>query len=241
MIIDGIVAARYSGVPSLTVDSGQTQTGNDYIDNPKDYKRTATSYKYTTSAGGYTTGWTIGNSAQGIAYGAIAIREDASEQSPVWNAGRVTVGTEGNWETIDQATRSAYLAFLTLKEGVLSERVRINSDGDVLLNLNKHLNFGTTGGSTGFGIRDNNGVMEFKNNAGVWTPFVAEDTDTDNFKDLTDTPSSFVGQNYKIPIVNVAENTLEFINPFQIDCGSASTVYASNMFALDGGNAYSRH
>lgn len=32
-------------------------------------------------------------------------------------------------------------------------------------------NFGTVGGDTGYGIRDNGGTMQFKNAAGVWTDF----------------------------------------------------------------------
>jgi hypothetical protein len=36
-----------------------------------------------------------------------------------------------------------------------------------------YLNFNTTLGSTGYGIRDNAGVMEFKDNAGSWTTFAS--------------------------------------------------------------------
>lgn len=31
-----------------------------------------------------------------------------------------------------------------------------------------YLNFGTTAGITGYGIRNNNGILEFKNNGGNW-------------------------------------------------------------------------
>lgn len=34
---------------------------------------------------------------------------------------------------------------------------------------NKYLNFGTFSGSSGYGFRDNGGIMEFKNNSGSWT------------------------------------------------------------------------
>ena len=40
---------------------------------------------------------------------------------------------------------------------------------DILINgVNKYLNFGTTSGSSGYGIRDNAGTMEYKNDSGSW-------------------------------------------------------------------------
>lgn len=41
----------------------------------------------------------------------------------------------------------------------------------LLTPANSYHNFGTTYGSTGYGIRDNAGTMEFKNSAGSWTAF----------------------------------------------------------------------
>ena len=34
--------------------------------------------------------------------------------------------------------------------------------------LNAYLNFGATSGSSGYGIRDNNGLLEFKNSSSTW-------------------------------------------------------------------------
>lgn len=50
--------------------------------------------------------------------------------------------------------------------------IRTPNDGyNVLINgTNRYLNFNTLVGSTGYGIRDNAGVMEFKNSGGAWTP-----------------------------------------------------------------------
>lgn len=43
---------------------------------------------------------------------------------------------------------------------------------DILINGSNHyINFATTVGSFGYGIRDNSGVMEFKNSGGSWTGF----------------------------------------------------------------------
>ncbi len=38
----------------------------------------------------------------------------------------------------------------------------------ILAGVSSYLNFGTTAGSSGHGIRDNNGTMEFKNTNGSW-------------------------------------------------------------------------
>jgi len=48
----------------------------------------------------------------------------------------------------------------------------ITPDGsyDILVNGSNHyINFGTLSGSSGYGIRDNGGTMEFKNSGGSWT------------------------------------------------------------------------
>ncbi len=39
----------------------------------------------------------------------------------------------------------------------------------IRLNANEYLNWGTTEGDTGYGIRDNNGTIQYKNNGGSWT------------------------------------------------------------------------
>ena len=39
----------------------------------------------------------------------------------------------------------------------------------ILSGTSRYLNFGSTAGSSGFGIRDNTGTMEFKNSGGAWS------------------------------------------------------------------------
>lgn len=52
---------------------------------------------------------------------------------------------------------------------------------DVLINgLNKYLNFNTVIGSTGYGFRDNNGIIQFKNSSGVWDS-IAGSSDLANY------------------------------------------------------------
>lgn len=52
--------------------------------------------------------------------------------------------------------------------------------GNTLLQGNSYLNFGTTAGSGGYGVRDNAGVLEFKNAGGQWAS-------------LASTTASFIG------------------------------------------------
>ena len=43
---------------------------------------------------------------------------------------------------------------------------------DILVNgINKYINFNAVSGSTGYGFRDNGGVMEFKDATGAWVAF----------------------------------------------------------------------
>ena len=48
----------------------------------------------------------------------------------------------------------------------------INPSGyDILVNgTNRYINFNNISGSTGYGIRDNGGVMELKNSGYGWSP-----------------------------------------------------------------------
>jgi hypothetical protein len=49
----------------------------------------------------------------------------------------------------------------------------VRDDGIVGLRASSYLNFGSTDGATGYGIRDNAGTMEYKNSAGSWTALSA--------------------------------------------------------------------
>jgi hypothetical protein len=43
----------------------------------------------------------------------------------------------------------------------------------IISGTSRYLNFNTTVGDTGYGIRDNNGAMEFKNASGAWAPIAS--------------------------------------------------------------------
>lgn len=60
-----------------------------------------------------------------------------------------------------------------LRNGTYMETVK-PTGYDILINgTDKYLNWGSTSGSSGYGIRDNGGTMEFKNSGGAWTGFGA--------------------------------------------------------------------
>lgn len=48
-----------------------------------------------------------------------------------------------------------------------------SSDLGLLLPASQYIAFGSIYGASGYGIRDNAGVMQYKNNAGIWTNFSA--------------------------------------------------------------------
>lgn len=50
--------------------------------------------------------------------------------------------------------------------------IAISGGADLLMRgVDRYINFGDDTGSTGYGIRDNAGTLQFKNNAGAWTNF----------------------------------------------------------------------
>lgn len=57
---------------------------------------------------------------------------------------------------------------------------------DVLIKgSNKYLNFGTTTGNLGYGIRDNGGAMEVKDSGGTWRPIDTSASSVDLTSDVT--------------------------------------------------------
>lgn len=59
------------------------------------------------------------------------------------------------------------LRFKTMAGGVSAERLRMNNTG-LLAPASTYFNFDTTQGSSGYGVRDNAGTIEFKNSGGTW-------------------------------------------------------------------------
>ena len=64
---------------------------------------------------------------------------------------------------------------------------------DILINgLNRYLNFNVLNGILGYGFRDNNGTMEFKNSGGAWDPIISEEDLSGLLKLNQTTPQSVI-------------------------------------------------
>lgn len=56
--------------------------------------------------------------------------------------------------------------------GTTSPLAKLDIYGDIILSgTDRHLNFGDTSGTNGYGFRDNSGTMQFKDSAGAWAAF----------------------------------------------------------------------
>jgi len=57
--------------------------------------------------------------------------------------------------------------------------LKVGGDGNVRVKTGSYLNYGSAAaaeGSAGYGFRDNGGILEYKNSAGSWTPWVVAPT-----------------------------------------------------------------
>jgi len=129
-----------------------------------------------------------------------------------------------------------------------TERFRIASTGLGLVQNNSYLNFGSTLGTTGYGFRDNGGVLEYKNNSGSWTPFNSMGGDwklTGNAGTVAGT--NFIGTTDAIDFVVKTNNTekLRVQSGGNVGIGTStpaykldvtSTIRAQDVFAAGGQN-----
>jgi hypothetical protein len=144
-------ATAISGL--LTANAGATISGATINLNAS--SNFATNINTGTSTGAVT----IGNSAAG----AIAIQS----ASTVGLTGTTTVTglSSGVALTVNNSTSTGDI-FVAQDNGVTA--FRIADGGNVGLNASAYLNFGATLGTSGYGIRDNAGVLEVKDSSGCW-------------------------------------------------------------------------
>jgi hypothetical protein len=98
-----------------------------------------------------------GIAGQFAAYGANGTAIQALVQEPSAK-GLVITGTE------DQTGNLA--EFRDVDNNLLA---LVDATGNFAIKASNYINFGSTGGTTGYGIRDNAGTMQYKNSAGTWT------------------------------------------------------------------------
>lgn len=56
------------------------------------------------------------------------------------------------------------------------QQFSVHSEGIAASGTNKYMNFNTIFGASGYGFRDNGGVLEYKHSGGVWSPFAQPPT-----------------------------------------------------------------
>lgn len=104
----------------------------------------------------------------------------------------------------------------------------VNPDGlDLLIKgSNKYINFNGLVGQNGYGIRDNNGVIEIKNSGGSWQPMAV----SKNYSlDFITTDWSLNGENYELTITH----NLDSSNP-QVEVRSnGATIYPNSVSVID--------
>lgn len=117
----------------------------------------------------------------------------ASGGSSIWSADQAVTTKNGIFSTLLDISSlnfngtDFYLGVAVGSDAEMTPRKRIGSvpqainannligdgsidiSGGAKLGDNQYLNFGTTSGSSGYGIRDNNGTIEFKHESGSWS------------------------------------------------------------------------
>lgn len=84
------------------------------------------------------------------------------------NIGGVLFGT-GTYATTTGNPSVTAISGGRIGIGAVSPVATLDINGDTIISgSNRYLNFGTTSGTTGYGIRDNAGVLEVKNSGGAW-------------------------------------------------------------------------
>lgn len=125
---------------------------------------------------------------------------------------------------------------------------------DLLINGSNHyINFGTNVGSSGYGIRDSGGTMQFKNSGGSWTAFGAGGGGSPGGSQYDvqvndgaggfygDSNFSYSGSTFyldasDITIGNSASGALLYIIPGQINFGDPFGAVGGPAFFLDSGS-----
>lgn len=76
-----------------------------------------------------------------------------------------------DWFTNSQEHNSASLGYEALFDALVVDGSRLKLNDDLQINSNGYINFNQINGTDGYGFRDNNGTMQFKNQTGNWVGF----------------------------------------------------------------------
>ncbi|MFA5926334.1 MAG: LamG-like jellyroll fold domain-containing protein, partial [Parcubacteria group bacterium] len=111
--------------------------------------------------------WTSAFTPPTRAYGSggvLAYKDSLGTETVL--AGASGSGASSLW---GQNGTSAYYTSGNVGIGTTAPLAKLDLAGSgILSGLNNYLNFGSTAGTSGYGLRDNNGTMEYKNQSGAW-------------------------------------------------------------------------
>ncbi len=75
------------------------------------------------------------------------------------------------WFLDSQEQNSASLGYEALFDALVVDGSRLKLNDDLQINSNGYINFNQINGTDGYGFRDNNGTIQFKNQSGNWAAF----------------------------------------------------------------------
>jgi hypothetical protein len=108
--------------------------------------------------------------------GTVLAKVDASGNltAPMQIGGTFSTSTLTLESTSGTGTSDAII----FKTGSQAEAMRINTSGNIMFPASAYVTFGATGGTSGYGVRDNSGTIECKNSGGAWAACVTAPTTT---------------------------------------------------------------
>jgi len=91
--------------------------------------------------------------------------------------------------------------------GTTTANHKLDVNGNIGLAASSYINWGATDGTTGYGFRDNNGVVEYKNSGGAWTALNAG-TDTNFAAGTVGAPGLYVTGDTNTGLYEATADTL---------------------------------
>jgi hypothetical protein len=163
------------GVKSASAPANQVQSGIDTSGNPT--FRALTASDLPSGAAATNLGFTPANKAGdsftgGIGFGSVAAgaATDLSKHIALFST---TYGFSITGSTLNYVAPSAAIHNFLINGAA---KVVVEANGVRLPSASSYLGFGTTSGASGYGVRDNAGVIEVKNSGGAWVPLPSVDT-----------------------------------------------------------------
>jgi hypothetical protein len=135
--------------------------------------------------------------------------------------------SEGRLEFDNQLIDELNFLDVNVGIGTSTPSHKLDVNGTIGLSSDMYINWGSVDGETGYGLRDNNGVIEYKNNGGAWTDLSSGTTDYIILRD--EKPNGTEGGD-----ASVSDWAPRIINTETLDTGD-NCVLLDNRFTLEPG------